>query len=89
MHHRWIIGWLVWLLILSSGGTVAEAVDSQQVEGHKGLTVDDLTRGVRSAAQNIEKEIPKIGPAISKTVKSVAGNSSEKTQPQKPPSDKR
>ena len=44
--------------------TVAEAADSQQGEQRKGLTVDDLARGLRSAVQNIEKEIPKIGPAI-------------------------
>ncbi|NJL18446.1 MAG: hypothetical protein HC938_16075 [Nitrospira sp.] len=30
----------------------------------QGLTVDDLVRGARGAAQNIEQEIPKIGPAV-------------------------
>ncbi|MFO0780263.1 MAG: hypothetical protein U0223_21965 [Nitrospira sp.] len=65
------------------------AADSQQADRNKGLTVEDLTRGLRSAAQNIEKEIPKIGPAIGKTLKSVTGSTSEKTRSQNPPSDKK
>jgi hypothetical protein len=86
MQHRWITGWLLWLSIGLSTTTLAEAADSQQVEQRKGLTVDDLTRGLRSAAQNIEKEIPKIGPAIGKTLKSVTGSNSEKAKSQDPPS---
>jgi hypothetical protein len=89
MQYRWITGWLLWLCLGFSTVTLAEAADSQQVEQWKGLTVDDLTRGLRSAAQNIEKEIPKIGPAIGKAVKSVGGNGSEKTRPQNIPSDKK
>ena len=89
MQHRWITGWLLWLSMGLSTATLAEATDSQQVEQRKGLTVDDLTRGLRSAAQNIEKEIPKIGPAIGKTIKSVTGSNSEKAKPQDPPSGKR
>jgi hypothetical protein len=89
MQHRWNTGWLLWLCLGFSTGTFAEASDSQQAEQRKGLTVDDLTQGLRSAAQNIEKEIPKIGPAIGKTIKSVAGSSSDKTKPPPPPSGKR
>jgi hypothetical protein len=89
MQHRWITGWLLWLSMGLSTATLAEATDSQQVEQRKGLTVDDLTRGLRSAAQNIEKEIPKIGPAIGKTIKSVTGSNSEKAKPQDPPSGKK
>ena len=89
MQHGWITGWLLWLSLGFSTGTFAEAADSQQVEQRKGLTVDDLTRGLRSAAQNIEKEIPKIGPAIGKTIKSVTGSHSEKAKPQDPPPGKR
>jgi hypothetical protein len=68
------------LCVVGSGLVWAE---SPQTERNKGLTVEDLARGVRSAAQNIEQEIPKIGPAIGKTVTSITGNSSEKkpTQP--------
>lgn len=89
MQHRWITGWLLWLSMGLSTATLAEATDSQQVEQRKGLTVDDLTRGLRSAAQNIEKEIPKIGPAIGKTIKSVTGSNSEKAKSQDPPSGKK
>ncbi len=70
-------------------GSALGAPATQQTDGNKGITVEELTRGLRSAAQNIEKEIPKIGPAIGKTVKSIAGNSSEKTRSQNPPSDKK
>ncbi|MBL8075131.1 MAG: hypothetical protein JNL29_12245 [Nitrospira sp.] len=89
MQHRWITGWLLWLSIGLSIATLAEAADSQQVEQRKGLTVDDLARGLRSAVQNIEKEIPKIGPAIGKTAKSITRHSSEQKPSQNPPSDKR
>jgi hypothetical protein len=74
------------LLMVGSGLASAEA---PQTERNKGLTVEDLARGVRSAAQNIEKEIPKIGPAIGKTVKSITGNSSEKKSPRESNSDKK
>ena len=75
---------LLWLLplVLMAGSGLASA-ESPQSERSKGLTVEDLARGVRSAARNIEQEIPKIGPAIGKTITSITGNSSEKksTQP--------
>jgi hypothetical protein len=74
------------LLMVGSGLASAEA---PQTERNKGLTIEDLARGVRSAAQNIEKEIPKIGPAIGKTVKSITGNSSEKKSPRESNSDKK
>lgn len=70
-------------------GSALGASATQQTDRTKGITVEELTRGLRSAAQNIEKEIPKIGPAIGKTVKSIAGNSSEKTRSQNPPPDKK
>ncbi|MFZ3013578.1 MAG: hypothetical protein WA045_07720 [Nitrospira sp.] len=68
--------WLLTLLFVLGNGLVS--AESPQTERSKGLTVEDLARGVRSAAQNIEKEIPKIGPAIGKTITSITGNSSEK-----------
>jgi hypothetical protein len=74
------------LCVVGSGFVSAEA---PQTERNKGLTIEDLARGVRSAAQNIEKEIPKIGPAIGKTVKSITGNSSEKKSPRESNSDKK
>jgi hypothetical protein len=77
------------LNILLMAGSVFAAPATQQAENQKGMSVDDLARGLRSAVRNIENEIPKIGPAIGKTVKSIAGTSSAKTQAQDPPSTKR
>jgi hypothetical protein len=74
------------LLVLGSGLVSAE---SPQTERSKGLTVEDLARGIRSAGQNIEQEIPKIGPAIGKTITSITGNSSEKKPTQQHPSAKK
>ena len=74
------------LCVVGSGFVSAE---SPQTERNKGLTVEDLARGVRSAARNIEKEIPKIGPAIGKTITSITGNSSEKKQTQQHTSPKK
>ena len=79
--------WLLTLLLVLGSGLVS--AESPQTERSKGLTIEDLTRGVRSAAQNIEKEIPKIGPAIGKTITSITGNSSEKKPTQQHPSAKK
>ena len=54
------------------------AADEEKKDGHKGVTVDDLTRGLKSAGKNIENEIPKIGPAIGDTFKNVTGKGSKK-----------
>jgi hypothetical protein len=85
------VGLLTVLLVLGNVVCAAESLQaqSQQTEASKGLTVEDLARGVRSAAQNIEKEIPKIGAAIGKVVTSIRTNSSEKTQSRQPPPDKK
>jgi hypothetical protein len=92
MNRRWTIACMFGMLggfLLTPAGHVSAASASQQADGHKGLSVDDVARGVRSAVQNIEKEIPKIGPAIGKTVQSIGGNSSEMTRSQTPPADKK
>jgi hypothetical protein len=64
-----------WCLLVGTGPVSAE---SQKTEGSKGITVGDLGRGLKSAAQNVEKEIPKIGPAIGEAFKKVTGKESEK-----------
>ncbi len=51
---------------------------------NQGLTLDEIGRGLKSAAKNIEEEIPKIGPAIGKTFKQATGGEKE-TSPPKPP----
>jgi len=66
---------LGWCLLAGAGPVSAE---SQKTQGSKGITVDDLGRGQKSASQNLEKEIPKIGPAIGEAFKKVTGKESEK-----------
>jgi len=44
---------------------------------NQGMTLDEISRGLKSAAKNIEEEIPKIGPAIGKIFKQVTGNGKE------------
>jgi hypothetical protein len=75
---------LIAALSLTVGTGIASA-DTQKSEGSKGITLDDLGRGLKSAANSVEKEIPKIGPAIGNTFKKITGNSSEK----KPAQDKK
>jgi len=58
------------------------SADRQNTEGSKGVTVDDIGRGVKSAAQNIEKEIPKMGSAIGNAFKKITEQGSEKSSSQ-------
>ena len=46
--------------------------------------MEDLGRGLKSAGQNIEKEIPKIGSAIGNAVKKMTEKGSEKPATQEP-----
>jgi len=80
------------LLVLSSiliSGTGLASAESQKAEGNKGITVDDLGRGLKSAAQNVEKEIPKIGSAIGETFKKITDKRSDKKSTQENPQDKK
>ena len=60
----------------------SSSADRQNTGGSKGVTVDDLGRGVKSAAQNIEKEIPKIGSAIGSAFKKITEQGSGKSSSQ-------
>lgn len=53
------------------------SADNHNTGGNTGITVDDLGRGLKSAAKNIEKEIPKMGSAIGNAVKKVTGKGPE------------
>ena len=80
------------LLVLSFfliSGTGLASAENQKAEGNKGITVDDLGRGLKSAAQNVEKEIPKIGSAIGETFKKITDKRSEKPPTQETPQDKK
>jgi hypothetical protein len=82
---------LVGLLLFGSCQTavsVSNAAENQKTETGKGMTVDDLVRGLKSAEQNVEKEIPKIGPAIGETFKKMTEKSANKP-PQETPKDKK
>ncbi|MBI5316212.1 MAG: hypothetical protein HZB34_09590 [Nitrospirae bacterium] len=60
----------------------SSSADRQNTEGSKGITVDDLGRGIKSAAQNIEKEIPKMGSAIGSAFKKITEQGSGKSSSQ-------
>lgn len=82
----WAVGLLSSLLISSP---VFGGPDTQPHDPNKGLTVEGLARGVKSAAQNIEKEIPKLGTAIGKTIKTITGKGSGQASPQAPNPDRK
>ena len=60
----------------------SSSADKQNTEGSSGITVDDIGRGVKSAAHNIEKEIPKMGSAIGNAFKKITGPGSGKSSSQ-------
>jgi len=65
-------------------GVASDSGDTQKTDSSKGITVDDLWRGLKRAEQNIEKEIPKIGPAIVDTFKKITEKEPEKKSSQSP-----
>ena len=82
---------LACLIVLGLSPAIEAASDSpdnQKSEANKGIKVEDLGRGLKSAAQNIEREIPKIGPAIMGTIKKITSKEKEqkKQSPQAPAS---
>ena len=80
------------LLVLSSfliSGTGSASAENQKAEGTKGITVDDLGHGFKSAAQNVEKEIPKIGSAIGEAFKKITDKRSDKKPTHETPQNKK
>jgi hypothetical protein len=61
---------------------IMHVVVARAEEGGSGTTVQDVGRGLKSAAKNIEQELPKIGPAIVGTVKKPHGKASGKSSKQ-------
>ena len=59
----------------------SEATDTSKAGSNQGLTLENVGRGIKSAAKNIEEEIPKIGPAIGNTFKKVTGRDNDKDRP--------
>lgn len=66
------------LCLSQMAGAASDSAENQKSQESKGITVEDLGRALKSAEQNIEKEIPKIGPAIGETFKKITGKDSEK-----------
>jgi hypothetical protein len=93
LMHRMVI---IIAALLVAGLTQAAAAaaaspsaDNRKTEKSKGITVDDLGRGLKSAAQNIEKEIPKMGSAIGNAVKKITEKGPEKSSSQEPTKQKK
>jgi hypothetical protein len=72
--------------VLSFSGLIQAAIaaESRTTEESKGITVDDLGRGLKSAGKNIEKEIPKIGSAIGNAFNKITEKGQDKPASQKP-----
>ena len=68
----------------AAAGASPTSPDNRKTGDGKGLTVDDLGRGLKSAAHNIEKEIPKFGSAIGNAFKKITEKGSEKPSSQEP-----
>jgi hypothetical protein len=79
--YRTIIS-IVALLVVGFSQAAAAASstspDNHKTGDGKGLTVDDLGRGLKSAANNIEKEIPKFGSAVGNAIKKITEKGSDK-----------
>ncbi len=80
MHRTIIIIVALFVVGFSQAAAAASSTspDNRKTGDGKGLTVDDLGRGLKSAANNIEKEIPKFGSAIGRAVKKITEKESEK-----------
>lgn len=79
MHRTVIIVAAILVVGLTQAVTSSTAADNPKTGDGKGITVDDLGRGLKSAANNVEKEIPKIGSAIGNAVKKITEKGSEKS----------
>ena len=86
MHRTVIIiaALLVAGLTQAAAAASSTSANDRKTEESKGVTVDDLGRGLKSAAQNIEKEIPKMGSAIGNAVKKITEKGPAKPSSQEP-----
>jgi hypothetical protein len=80
-------------LLLFGLSQIAESASNSAVNqntgGSKGTTVEDRRRGLKSAAQNVEEEIPKIGSTIGNAVNKMTENEPEKQSSQEPSEQKK
>jgi hypothetical protein len=82
---------LILSLILAShvcpqtSDAASDSTSTGKAGSNQGLTLEEIGRGLKSAARNIEEEIPKIGPAIGKTFKQVTGGETQANKSKEPP----
>ena len=87
MHRMVLLIAALLVLGLTQAAAAADSstsADNRKTEDSKGITVDDLGRGLKSAAQNVEKEIPKMGSAIGNAFKKITEKGPEKSSSQEP-----
>ena len=86
MYRTIIIIAALWVVGFSQAAAAASSTspDNHKTGDGKGLTVNDLGRGLKSAANNIEKEIPKFGSAIGQAVKKITEKGSDKSAKENP-----
>jgi len=89
MKRTSIIVTLLLFGLSQTAESASNAADTHQTEGGQGVTVDDMVRGLKSAAQNVEKEIPKLGSAIGNAVKKITEKEPEKLSSQEPSKQKK
>ena len=75
-----LVGGFVWV----AAPDESRSADNRKAEESKGITVDDLGRGLKSAVNNIEKEIPRAGSAIGNVFKKITEKTPEKQSSQEP-----
>jgi peptidoglycan hydrolase CwlO-like protein len=78
MHRAFIIVVALLVIGLTQAAASSTAADNRKTGNGKGLTVDDIGRGLKSAANNVEKEIPKVGSAIGNAFKKITEKGTEK-----------
>jgi len=61
-------------IVALPGHAASDSTGRARTDSGQGLSLDEIGRGVKSAAKHIEEEIPKIGPAIGKAFKQVTGS---------------
>ena len=71
-------------LVQAAAPDQSTTADSGKTGDGKGITVDDLGRGLKSAVNNIEKEIPKAGSAIGNVFKKITEKTPEKQSSHEP-----
>ena len=69
MPSALLIGCFVLVWFAAPIMAASDVPEGQKGGSNQGLTLEDIGRGLKSAAKNIGDEIPKIGPAIGETFK--------------------